>query len=926
MSKVKKEHIEIIGARVHNLKNINVKIPRDKLTVITGVSGSGKSSLAFDTLYAEGHRRYIESLSAYARLFLGRIEKPDVDDIKGISPAIAIEQKVNSSNPRSTVGTTTEIHDFLKLLYARIGKTISPISNEEVTRDYPEDVLQWILRLPENTKILIGAPIHIPKGRTAAEQNKIYIQQGFSKKWADKSIIELNEQPIKEEEDLIIDRVTNDSSDENQARISESLEMAFHEGKGRCKIIYFVGKIPKEENFNQLFEKDGQVFQEPSLDFFTFNNPYGACKTCEGFGMVIGIDPSLVIPNPNLSIFEDAITCWKGEKMSKWKNELIKNAHYFNFPIHDAYHELSDENKLLLWEGNNYFKGLHQFFKYLERKSYKIQFRVMLARYRGKTTCNTCHGDRLRIDANYVKVGGLSISEINRFSIKEALHFFKHLELEKGDKQIANRLITEISSRLSYLNDVGLNYLTLNRPTNTLSGGESQRINLATSIGSSLIGSMYILDEPSIGLHPKDSQQLINVLKKLRDIGNSVIVVEHDEDMMMSADEIIDIGPGAGRYGGEVVFKGNHQELIHHQKSLTAKYLTKVLRIDIPKQRRPAKDFIEINGAYLHNLKNINVKFPLGTFCVVTGVSGSGKSTLVGEILYKFFERYFITEIKQPLHANSIKVNFDMIDGVEFVDQNPIGKSSRSNPITYIKGYDDIRQLFAKQKHAKLNGFKPGFFSFNVDGGRCEKCQGEGQLTISMQFMADVHLTCDECHGKRFKEEVLEVKYKDKNIADILEMTVEESLTFFDQDDTHCKKIKSKIEALNEVGLEYVQLGQSSNTLSGGEAQRIKLASFLTGKKSNQRKLFIFDEPTTGLHFHDVKKLIKSLQELVNIGHHVVIIEHHMDIIKTADWIIDLGLEGGDKGGNLLYQGTPENFLNSDIKSYTKEHLAKCFI
>ena len=926
MSTVKKEHIEIIGARVHNLKNINVKIPRDKLTVITGVSGSGKSSLAFDTLYAEGHRRYIESLSAYARLFLGRIEKPDVDDIKGISPAIAIEQKVNSSNPRSTVGTTTEIHDFLKLLYARIGKTISPISNEEVTRDYPEDVLQWILRLPENTKILIGAPIHIPKGRTAAEQNKIYIQQGFSKKWADKNIIELNDQPIKEEEDLIIDRVTNDSSDENQARISESLEMAFHEGKGRCKIIYFNGKTPKEENFNQLFEKDGQVFQEPSLDFFTFNNPYGACKTCEGFGMVIGIDPSLVIPNPNLSIFEDAITCWKGEKMSKWKNELIKNAHYFNFPIHDAYHELSEENKLLLWEGNNYFKGLHQFFKYLERKSYKIQYRVMLARYRGKTTCNTCHGDRLRIDANYVKVGGLSISEINRFSIKEALHFFKHLELEKGDKQIANRLITEISSRLSYLNDVGLNYLTLNRPTNTLSGGESQRINLATSIGSSLIGSMYILDEPSIGLHPKDSQQLINVLKKLRDIGNSVIVVEHDEDMMMSADEIIDIGPGAGRYGGEVVFKGNHQELIHHQKSLTAKYLTKVLRIDIPKQRRPAKDFIEINGAYLHNLKNINVKFPLGTFCVVTGVSGSGKSTLVGEILYKFFERYFITEIKQPLHANSIKVNFDMIDGVEFVDQNPIGKSSRSNPITYIKGYDDIRQLFAKQKHAKLNGFKPGFFSFNVDGGRCEKCQGEGQLTISMQFMADVHLTCDECHGKRFKEEVLEVKYKEKNIADILEMTVEESLTFFDQDDTHCKKIKSKIEALNEVGLEYVQLGQSSNTLSGGEAQRIKLASFLTGKKSNQRKLFIFDEPTTGLHFHDVKKLIKSLQELVNIGHHVVIIEHHMDIIKTADWIIDLGLEGGDKGGNLLYQGTPENFLNSDIKSYTKEHLAKCFL
>tara|TARA_B100000683_G_scaffold13646_1_gene14100 strand:+ start:1797 stop:4574 length:2778 start_codon:yes stop_codon:yes gene_type:complete len=923
VSKEKKEHIEIKGARVHNLKNINVSIPRNKLTVITGVSGSGKSSLAFDTLYAEGHRRYIESLSAYARLFLGRIEKPDVDDIKGISPAIAIEQKVNSSNPRSTVGTTTEIHDFLKLLFARVGKTISPVSQEQVTKDFPEDVLKWILQLPERTKILICSPIQIPKGRLNSDQANIYLQQGFSKKWKENKITSIEKEGVEKDDLLIIDRVTNDSSDENQSRISESLEMAFHEGKGRCKIIYFRKNEPKEKDFNNLFEKDGLIFQEPSLDFFSFNNPFGACKTCEGFGKIIGIDPNLVIPNPSLSIYEDAITCWKGEKMSSWKNKLIQNAHHFNFPIHDPYFELSDENKLLVWEGNQYFKGLNAFFNYLEQKTYKIQFRVMLARYRGKTMCTSCNGSRLREDANYVKVDGKSISEINALSIKDALSFFNSISLEKEERQIANRLITEIKSRLNYLSDVGLNYLTLSRPTNTLSGGESQRINLATSIGSSLIGSMYILDEPSIGLHPRDSLQLINVLKKLRDIGNSVIVVEHDEDMMMSADEIIDIGPGAGRNGGEVVFKGSHQKLVTSKDSLTAKYLTQQLNIEIPKFRRKTKDYIKVKGAFLHNLKNIDVSFPLGAFCVVTGVSGSGKSTLVGEILFKYFERFFITGIKQPVHAKSIEVDHNLIDSVEFVDQNPIGKSSRSNPITYIKGYDDIRQLFARQQHAKINGFKPGFFSFNVDGGRCEKCQGEGQITISMQFMADVHLTCEDCNGKRFKEEVLEVKFKNKNIAEILEMTVEESLSFFDENDTYCKKIKSKIEALNDVGLEYVQLGQSSNTLSGGEAQRIKLASFLTSKKTTQRKLFIFDEPTTGLHFHDVNKLIKSLQNLINIGHHVVIIEHHMDIIKTADWIIDLGPEGGDEGGNLNFQGTPENMVKSNVHSYTKDHLKK---
>ncbi|MAJ06085.1 MAG: excinuclease ABC subunit A [Crocinitomicaceae bacterium] len=923
-----KEHknIEIIGTRVHNLKNISVSIPRNQLTVITGVSGSGKSSLAFDTLYAEGHRRYIESLSAYARLFLGRIEKPDIDDIKGISPAIAIEQKVNSSNPRSTVGTTTEIYDYLKLLYARIGKTFSPVSNEIVSKDSPESILNYILHLPKDSKLIISCPVTVPKGREIEDQVNLYLHQGYSKIWEDGNIEELNEDINSEHFEIIIDRIKNDDTAENQSRILDSLELAFHEGKGMCNIIDFQNGKTNIKNFNNLFSKDGIVFEEPNLDFFSFNSPYGACKKCEGFGKIMGIDTDLVIPNPNLSLYEDAIVCWKGEKMSAWKQELILNSHHFNFPIHDPIRNLSKENLALIWEGNQYFKGLNKFFKYLESNSYKIQYRVMLSRYRGKTTCDSCNGSRIRKDANYVKIDNTSISTITNMTINNALDFFKKIQLNNNDAQISKRIIYEIISRLEYLSDVGLGYLSLMRSSNTLSGGESQRINLATSIGSSLVGSMYILDEPSIGLHSRDSQRLIKVLKKLRDVGNTVIVVEHDEEMMRAADMIIDIGPEAGRLGGEIVFKGNHDQLIKSSSSLTAQYLSGKLQIEMPKVRRKPKNYIIIEEAYLHNLKNISVKIPLNQICVVTGVSGSGKSTLINGILYSFLERYFLTGIEKASYCKSINLNIDLISGVELINQNPIGKSSRSNPITYTKGYDDIRQLFSKQKHAQINGFKAGYFSFNVDGGRCEKCQGEGQITISMQFMADVHLKCDECNGSRFKEEVLEVKYKGKNIAEILEMTVLESLDFFNEESTICKKIKIKIQALYDVGLEYVQLGQPSNTLSGGEAQRIKLASFLCQSKSKLQKLFIFDEPTTGLHFHDIKKLIKALQDLVEMGHHVIIIEHHMDIIKCSDYIIDLGPEGGEKGGSLLFEGNPEEFINKNqLHSYTQKYLKEYF-
>ena len=924
MNKKTSDKIDIIGARVHNLKNINVSIARNKLTVITGVSGSGKSSLAFDTLYAEGHRRYIESLSSYARLFLGRIEKPDVDDIKGISPAIAIEQKVNISNSRSTVGTTTEIYDYLKLLFARIGKTLSPISNSEVKKDKPEDVLDWIMSKKKNSKLLITCNITPPKGRSMKDHLDIYLKQGYSKVWNKNKITSLDKNNNEESIQLIIDRITNDDSSENQSRILDSLELAFHEGDGNCQIILFTeNNNTLSENFNNLFMSDGLMFQEPNLDFFSFNNPFGACKKCEGFGKVIGIDPDLVIPNPNLSIYENAIVCWKGEKMSVWKEKLIENAHFFNFPIHDAYKNLSKTNKNILWNGNEFFDGINQFFEYLERKSYKIQYRVQLSRYRGRTKCDQCDGNRLRKDANYVKIGNHSISEISQMTITEAYNFFKNLSINKNDLKIAKRVIDEIISRLNYLIDVGLGYLTLNRNSNSLSGGESQRINLATSIGSSLIGSMYILDEPSIGLHPKDSGKLISVLKKLRDIGNSVVVVEHDEDMMRAADEIIDIGPFAGKNGGKVVFQGNHKELISSKKSLTTKYLNGDLEIEIPNQRTSPKDFIYINEAYMHNLKNISVKIPLNQITVVTGVSGSGKSSLISGVLHTYIEKFFLSGIKKPKYCRDIDIDFNLVDSIEYIDQNPIGKSSRSNPITYIKGYDEIRQLFSKEKHSKVNGFKPGHFSFNIDGGRCEKCQGEGQITITMQFMADVNLVCDQCNGNRFKDEILEVKFNNKNIAEVLNMTVEESLTFFDKNNNLCQKIKNKINALHSVGLEYVQLGQPSNTLSGGEAQRIKLASFLINSKNNNRKLFIFDEPTTGLHFHDVNKLIKALDELVEMGHHVIIIEHHLDIVKIADWIIDLGPDGGNSGGEVVFQGTKTDFLKSNIKSHTRDYLVE---
>ncbi|MBM76883.1 MAG: excinuclease ABC subunit A [Crocinitomicaceae bacterium] len=923
MKKTTKTHILIKGARVHNLKNVSVAIPRNKLTVITGVSGSGKSSLAFDTLYAEGHRRYIESLSAYARLFLGRMENPDVDDIKGISPAIAIEQKVNSSNSRSTVGTSTEIYEYLKLLFARIGKTISPISNTIVTKDYPEDVLNWILKQPNKSKIAITCPINETKGRTLKEQINIYLQQGFSRAFQKNKIIPLsNSLTLDSPLSLVIDRVSNENKHENKSRIFDSLEIAFHEGKGICDVIVFAENIISE-NFNNQFIKDNIKFEEPSLDFFSFNNPYGACKKCEGFGKVLGINHDLVIPNPNLSILSNAIVCWKGEKMSVWKEELINNAHYFDFPIHQSIRELSEFHYELLWKGNEYFKGLNAFFEYLEKNSYKIQYRVMLSRYRGKTQCNDCNGSRLRADASYVKINNLSITDIIKMDVKQAFHQFSSFIFEKSERKIADRLIAEITTRLKYLIDVGLGYLTLDRPSNTLSGGESQRINLATSIGSSLIGSMYILDEPSIGLHAKDSQQLISVLKKLRDLGNSVIVVEHDEEMMKAADEIIDIGPDAGRNGGEIVFQGDHSCLIESEKSLTADYLTGKKFINIPKVSRKSNNNISIKGAYLHNLKNINATIPLNTITVVTGVSGSGKSTLITEILFPYLQKLFNSNIDKALHCKEISGDIHLIESVEFIDQNPIGKSSRSNPVTYVKAYDEIRQLYANEQLAKINGFKAGNFSFNVDGGRCEKCLGEGKITISMQFMADVNLVCDECNGNRFKENILEVKYKGKSISDVLNMTIEESLSFFNEKTRLNERIYDKMLALKEVGLEYVQLGQSSNTLSGGEAQRIKLASFLYQRKSSQKKLFIFDEPTTGLHFHDVKKLIKALNDLVEMGHHVIIVEHNLDIIKSADWIIDLGPEGGNKGGNILYQGPVKDFVSSDVKSHTKEYLKK---
>ncbi len=914
--------IIIKGARVHNLKNIDVAIPRNKLIVITGLSGSGKSSLAFDTLFAEGQRMYVESLSSYARQFLGRMEKPEVDYIKGVSPAIAIEQKANSRNPRSTVGTTTEIYDYLKLLFARVGHTISPLSGVEVKKNTVTDVIDWIFKYEEGTRFMVLAPFKLKHDRKPHEELQVLLQKGFTRLYLNGEVVLMEELlekgtkaiPAKAEAWILIDRNTVNKVEEDAVfRVADSVQTAFAEGEGDCRIV-----IPDKvtEDFCDRFEADGIIFEEPTANFFSFNNPYGACRTCEGFGHVMGIDEDLVIPDKSLSVYEGAIAAWRGEKMNEWQKPLIKNGIKFDFPIHRAVQDLSPEEKQLLWDGNKYFEGLTAFFAYLETQTYKIQYRVMLSRFRGRTVCPDCRGTRLRKDASYVKVAEKSITDIVLMSVDHAVKFFNTVKLHKNEAKIAERLLKEIINRLSYLEKVGLGYLTLNRLTASLSGGEFQRIKLATSLGSALVGSMYVLDEPSIGLHPRDTGKLVEVLKMLRDMGNTVIVVEHEEEVMRAADQIIDIGPDAGIHGGELMFQGVIDDMLTHSGSYTTDYLTGRTSIEVPKHRRKWNTFIEIKGARENNLKNIDVKFPLHTFTVVTGVSGSGKSTLVKKILFPSLQKIFG-------FSGEFTGKFDRIDGdirevtqIEFVDQNPIGKSSRSNPVTYVKAYDIIRTLYAEQGLAKSRGYKPGHFSFNVDGGRCELCQGEGIVTVEMQFMADVHLICEACNGKRFKQEILEVKYNEKSISDVLDMTIEESLDFFKDKN----KLIEKLQPLSDVGLGYVKLGQSSSSLSGGEAQRVKLASFLgkSPEDKNDHILFLFDEPTTGLHFHDIRKLLDSIQALINKGNSVIVIEHNMEMIKCADWIIDIGPEGGNGGGEVIFEGTPEQMLKC-----TKGHTAR---
>jgi len=926
-----KEFIIIKGARQHNLKNVDVALPRNKMIVITGLSGSGKSSLAFDTLYAEGQRRYVESLSAYARQFLGRLEKPQVDYIKGISPAIAIEQKVISRNPRSTVGTITEIYDYFKLLFARVGKTYSPVSGKQVKRQTVTDVVNFVAELKAETKVLILSKVFEAKDRPFQKQLELLSQQGFSRAVINGEIKKLSEVDFKTvkkttEVFLLIDRLIANPEDEDFLnRVADSVQTAFFEGGGEC--LVWVEKNDgtyTKNSFSNLFELDGITFEEPNVNFFTFNNPIGACKTCEGFGSIIGIDPDLVIPNKSLSVFQSAIVCWNGEVMSAYKNQLIKNAHKFNFPVHKPVAELSKKDYELLWIGNAHFDGLNSFFKMLEKETYKIQYRVMLARYRGKTVCPDCQGTRLRKDANYVKIADKCINDLVLSPVENLYPFFKNLKLDAHDTAIAKRLLIEIINRLQYLLDVGLGYLTLNRVANTLSGGESQRINLATQLGSTLVGSLYILDEPSIGLHPRDTERLIKVLRSLQQQGNTVIIVEHDEEIMRQADELIDIGPEAGTHGGHLVFQGSHKELLKNKEGYTSKYLNNILRIEIPKVRRKWKEFIEIRNLNENNLKNVTVKFPLGVLTCVTGVSGSGKSTLVRKGLIPNLQRYLDGYFESVNADHLIGGSLKQIKQLEFVDQNPIGKSSRSNPVTYVKAFDEVRNLFADQGLAKARGYKPGFFSFNVEGGRCEVCQGEGQTTVEMQFMADIQLLCEGCKGKRYKEETLEVLYKGKSISDILDITVDDAVEFFKQDEENktCKKISEKLEALQAVGLGYVALGQSSSTLSGGEAQRIKLASFLIAINNTSPTLFVFDEPTTGLHFHDVSKLLKSFDALLKKGHSIVVIEHNLDVIKCADWIIDIGPEGGENGGNVVFEGTPDDLAKSK-KGYTGKYLSE---
>lgn len=918
-----KKNILIKGAQIHNLKNLDVAIPRNQLVVITGLSGSGKSSLAFDTLYAEGQRRYVESLSSYARQFLGRLDKPKVDYIKGIAPAVAIEQKVNTTNARSTVGTSTEIYDYLKLLFARVGKTYSPKSGLEVKKHTVSDVMTEVKTFAEDSKWLLLAPIHLEEGRLLENKLKVLLQQGFARILVDNEMIRLDaiDQHSLDNKDilLIIDRIVVKQEEDFYNRLADAVQTAFYEGKGVCYLqeVASTNRI----SFSTNFELDGISFLEPNVHLFSFNNPYGACPRCEGYGNIIGIDEDLVIPNTALSIYENAIFAWRGESMSWYRDQLVNNSHKFDFPIHKPYFQLTDTQKELVWNGNSYFTGLHDFFKELEEKNYKIQNRVMLSRYRGKTKCTECKGKRLRPEVNNIKIGGKTLPELVDVPIQKLLPFFNELQLSDYDATIAKRLLIEINTRLAFLENVGLDYLTLNRNSASLSGGESQRINLATSLGSSLVGSMYILDEPSIGLHPKDTEKLIKVLLSLRDLGNTVIVVEHDEDIMKAADRIIDIGPEAGTFGGELVAEGTFEEILQ-SNSLTSLYLRGELEIEVPKKRRKFKNHIAIIGARENNLQNIDVTFPLDVLTVITGVSGSGKSTLVKKILYPALQKQLEGVGEKAGQFQEISGNYSHIKHIEYIDQNPIGRSSRSNPVTYIKAYDDIRELFAKEKLSKNRGYQAKHFSFNVDGGRCETCKGEGTINVEMVFMADVSLPCETCGGKRFKKEVLEVQFEGKNIDDILTMTIDESVAFFKEKNQ--TKIIQKLQPLQDVGLGYVQLGQSSSTLSGGEAQRIKLASFLVKGATKDKALFLFDEPTTGLHFHDIKKLLASFTALIEKGHSIIVIEHNLDLIKCADYIIDLGPEGGENGGKLLAFGSPEEIIknkNSITAKYLKEKL-----
>ena len=918
--RLKKENsIRVTGAKMHNLKNITVDIPSKKLVVFTGLSGSGKSSLAFDTLYAEGQRRYVESLSSYARQFLGRLDKPKVDKIEGLSPAIAIEQKVNSTNPRSTVGTTTEVYDYLKLLYARIGTTYSPISNEVVTKDSVSNILDQIKSYKEDTKLIVLAPIHIDQNRSMDQILNLFEQQGYARIQVDGEIVRINEVKVNPSSDchLVVDRFILKKDEDALSRLADSLETGFFEGKGEIQL--FFPDDSKTLHFSNQFDRDGMRFIEPSPDLFSFNNPLGACSECEGYGDLIGIDHDLVIPNTGLSIFEDAVAPWRSSSASRYKKKLIDTACLFDFPIHKPYFQLSEEHKEVLWQGNKHFKGIHAFFQRLEKKNYKIQNRVMLSRYRGRTTCTSCQGKRLRKETQYVKINGKSINELVDMPVDELLQFMQTLQLSTHEKQIAERLLVEINNRLDFLCEVGLSYLTINRKSNSLSGGESQRINLATSLGSSLVGSMYILDEPSIGLHPKDTKRLIRILEKLRDLGNTVIVVEHDEDIIRAADEIIDLGPEAGVFGGEIVAQGTLEALLK-SNGLTADYLNGKKSISTKTKPIQSKKSIELIGARENNLNNIDVHFPLHCITAVTGVSGSGKSTLVKGILWPALlrEKGVFTE-KAGQHS-AIAGDLNEISVVEYISQNPIGTSSRSNPVTYIKAYDDIRKLFADQQASKLNGYSAKHFSFNVDGGRCESCKGEGEVTVEMQFMADVKLRCDSCYGKRFKREILEVRFAEKNIYDVLSMSVDEALAFFTQHQE--TKIANKIQSLADVGMGYVALGQSSSTLSGGEAQRIKLASYLTKGNSKESILFLFDEPTTGLHFHDIGKLLQSFRQLIDRGHTIIVIEHNTHLIENVDHVIDLGPTGGNGGGKILASGKPEDIAKNKKSSLYKRLFA----